>query len=109
MMSTILVHLAALVVCLAVVTDAIGLPTQNTNFAFNLYRKLTEKTDGNLFYSPVSVSIAMAMISEGCNAETANQVNEVMGFVDLDGELKTEVQELLNNFNDESNNYTLSK
>jgi len=32
----------------------------NSAFAFNLYQALGE-TDGNLFYSPYSISLALAM------------------------------------------------
>ena len=51
----------------------------NSAFAFDLFGALREK-DGNLFYSPHSISIALAMIYAGANEETARQMEEVLRF-----------------------------
>ena len=40
----------------------------NTAFAFDLYEQLKD-TEGNLFFSPYSISTAMAMTYEGAEKE----------------------------------------
>ena len=47
----------------------------NSAFAFNLYQELKAK-DGNLFYSPYSISEALAMTYGGARGETEKQMQE---------------------------------
>ncbi len=51
----------------------------NTQFAVNLYDKL-DAGDGNLFFSPFSISTALAMTSGGARGETARQMAQVLQF-----------------------------
>ena len=51
----------------------------NTRFALDLYRLLAQG-DGNLFYSPYSVSQALAMAYAGARDETAAQMAETLRF-----------------------------
>ncbi len=51
----------------------------NNHFAFDLYGKLRkDKPDENLFYSPTSISMALAMTSAGARGETAKQMAAVL-------------------------------
>ncbi|XP_062940524.1 thyroxine-binding globulin [Cynocephalus volans] len=53
----------------------------NADFAFNLYRRLTMETpDQNIFFSPVSISAALDMLSFGACCSTQTQILEVLGF-----------------------------
>jgi serpin B len=52
----------------------------NSIFAFELYQKLKDK-EGNLFYSPYSISLALAMIYAGANNETAQQMADTLQFL----------------------------
>nr|XP_002720298.2 thyroxine-binding globulin [Oryctolagus cuniculus] len=53
----------------------------NADFAFNLYRRFLEETpDRNIFFSPVSISAALAMLSFGACSRTQTQILEVLGF-----------------------------
>ncbi len=53
----------------------------NTAFALDLYRQLLEDAgDDNLFYSPYSLSIALAMTYAGAEGETADQMAEALHF-----------------------------
>ncbi|XP_045393497.1 thyroxine-binding globulin [Lemur catta] len=53
----------------------------NADFAFNLYRRFTLETpDRNIFFSPVSISAALAMLSFGASSSTQTQILEVLGF-----------------------------
>ena len=59
--------------------DAAALVTGNTDFAFNLYRALSSSS-GNLFYSPYSISEALAMTWAGAQGNTASQMAAAMDF-----------------------------
>lgn len=53
----------------------------NADFAFNLYRRFTVETpDRNIFFSPVSISAALAMLSTGACSNTQTQIMESLGF-----------------------------
>lgn len=58
----------------------------NTAFACDLYRYLSEK-DGNLFFSPYSISLALAMLYAGTEEQTETQVAEAMHFTLAESEL----------------------
>jgi len=51
----------------------------NTTFALELYQALRQ-SDGNLFYSPYSVSLALAMTYAGARGETAAQMARTLHF-----------------------------
>jgi len=52
----------------------------NSAFAFELYQALKEE-DGNLFYSPYSISLALAMTYAGARGETAEQMAATLQFM----------------------------
>ncbi len=52
----------------------------NSAFAFDLYRHLHEE-EGNLFYSPHSISVALAMTYAGAGGETAQQMADTLRFL----------------------------
>jgi serine protease inhibitor len=52
----------------------------NSAFAFDLYQALRENK-GNLFYSPYSISLALAMTYAGARVETARQMAETLHFL----------------------------
>ncbi|XP_045719249.1 thyroxine-binding globulin [Mirounga angustirostris] len=52
----------------------------NADFAFNLYWRFTMETpDQNIFFSPVSISAALAMLSFGAYYSTQTQILESLG------------------------------
>ena len=52
----------------------------NSAFAFDLYQALREE-DGNLLYSPHSISLALAMVYAGARGETAQQMADTLHFI----------------------------
>lgn len=65
----------------------------NADFAFNLYRRLTvEIPERNIFFSPVSISAALAMLSFAASSSTQTQILEVLGY-NLTDTPVTEIQQ----------------
>ena len=60
--------------------DMATLVDGNSAFAFDLYQALRE-ADGNLFYSPHSISLALVMTYAGARGETAQQMADTLHFV----------------------------
>jgi len=52
----------------------------NSAFAFKLYQALREE-EGNLFYSPHSISVALAMTYAGARNQTAEQMADTLQFL----------------------------
>ena len=52
----------------------------NSAFAFDLYQRVREEQDGNLFYSPYSISLALAMTYAGARGETEQQMATTMHY-----------------------------
>uniref|UniRef100_A0A8C2R1R4 Serpin family A member 12 n=1 Tax=Capra hircus TaxID=9925 RepID=A0A8C2R1R4_CAPHI len=51
-----------------------------TSFALRLYKQLAAETPGNIFFSPVSLSSTLALLSLGAQADTRTQILEGLGF-----------------------------
>ncbi len=60
--------------------DLARLVSGNTAFALSLYRLLSAENSGNLFYSPYSISVALAMTYAGALGETAQQMASALHF-----------------------------
>ncbi|XP_054571413.1 serpin A9 [Eptesicus fuscus] len=62
-------------------TPASQVAASNTDFAFRLYRRLGLKAPSeNIFFSPVSVSASLAMLSLGARSATKSQLLQSLGF-----------------------------
>ena len=66
--------------------DLDELVSDNSAFALELYQQLKTK-DGNLFYSPYSISLALAMTYAGARGETEKQMADALHFVLTQDEL----------------------
>jgi serpin B len=64
----------------AVTGDESEVVKGNNEFATDLYARLSSSQPGNLFFSPYSVSSALAVAYAGANGETAAQMAKVLHF-----------------------------
>jgi len=60
-------------------SDLADLAIGNSAFAFDLYRRLSQG-DTNLFYSPYSISLALAMTYAGARGQTEQQMADTLHF-----------------------------
>jgi len=60
--------------------DLVTLVDGNSVFALELYQQLGQE-DGNLFYSPYSISLALAMTYAGARGETGQQMADTLHFI----------------------------
>ena len=69
---------------MAIANDATEMTVEaNTKFALELYTELAKENSGqNLFFSPFSISSALAMTAEGARDATALEMGQVLGFPD---------------------------
>jgi serpin B len=88
-------------------SDLDTLCSGNSAFAFELYKQLISTTNDSLFYSPYSISIALAMAYAGANGETEEQMADVLKFMLDNDDLHAAFNKLsieLNSRDDVTNN-----
>ncbi|MGC9527121.1 MAG: serpin family protein [Limnospira sp.] len=76
---------------------------QNNQFALDLYDQLRTETRGNLFFSPYSLSVGMAMTYAGARTQTATEIARVFHFRRSPDSLHPEFTTLLNNIKTRTN------
>jgi serine protease inhibitor len=52
----------------------------NNQFSLELYSNLKDREEGNIFFSPYSISTALAMAYEGARGQTAEEIQSVFHF-----------------------------
>ena len=63
-----------------VTSENVKLSTANAKFACALYRYQAGASTGNMFMSPLSISVAMAMTYLGARNNTKSQMSEILHF-----------------------------
>jgi serine protease inhibitor len=81
-----------------------GVVNANNRFAFELYSELDKKEDGNMFFSPYSMSAALAMTYEGARGDTADEMKSVFHFPD---DMRPDFAAIYNEINSGSEEYEL--
>ncbi|XP_042256118.1 serpin peptidase inhibitor, clade B (ovalbumin), member 1, like 3 isoform X1 [Thunnus maccoyii] len=67
----------------------------NTDFSMALLKKLSEKNNtANIFFSPFSISSALAMVLLGARGNTATQMSEVLCFTEAEKPPQAEAQQM---------------
>jgi serpin B len=79
----------------------------NNQFAIDMYNKLNNH-DANVFFSPYSISSALAMTYEGANGETAEEMRNVLHFPEDNVAMRSSFAELYNLLNKPDKKYKLS-
>ena len=80
--------LRSLILLSAIIPLAAAIPTNNVStiakdnnaFAFDLYQDIIKTEKGNLFFSPFSISNALAMTYAGAANENAEEMAKAMHF-----------------------------
>lgn len=57
--------------------------TLSNAFGINLFKETAQASEGNLMLSPLSATAALSMLINGCEAETYNQIRDMIGYQDL--------------------------
>ena len=87
-----------------------GVAEANNRFTFDLYSHLAkdpEYAGRNLFFSPFSISSALAITYEGARGTTADEIRSVFYFPDDNDAMRRDFAEINAGINKESANYTL--
>lgn len=84
------------------------LASNNNAFAFDMFAKLQASESGNLFFSPYSISEALAMTYAGANADTKAQMAQALHFDRNDTRLHNDFNALDLHLNYSDTNYTFS-
>lgn len=79
----------------------------NNQFAFEIYEELEKTEKGkNIFYSPYSISSALAMTNEGAKGQTEEEINSVFHFPEKET-LRPNFAAIYKNINEGSSEYEL--
>ncbi|XP_017384368.1 serpin B6-like [Cebus imitator] len=87
-----------------------ALSEANGTFALNLLKKLGENNLNNIFFSPMSISSALAMVFMGAKGNTAAQMSQALSFSKIgseDGDIHQGFQSLLAEINRTDTQYLL--
>ncbi|MBN1274672.1 serpin family protein [Candidatus Woesearchaeota archaeon] len=79
----------------------------NNEFAMDLYAQLNEEPGENVFFSPWSISTAVAMVYEGARGDTAGEIRGVFGFPEDDATRRSAYARVLNTLNKARGKYEL--
>jgi len=84
-----------------------GVIDANNQFAFDLYSEFKKEEEGNIFFSPYSISTALAMTYEGARGETAEEMQSVFYFPEDDMDRMSSFAKLYNQINKKDKGYKL--
>uniref|UniRef100_A0A8C1R3F8 Leukocyte elastase inhibitor n=1 Tax=Cyprinus carpio TaxID=7962 RepID=A0A8C1R3F8_CYPCA len=88
------------------------LSAAHTRFSLSLFQKISEgQASANVFYSPLSISAALSMLSLGAGGNTASQIlylTETLHFPEAEGEIHAGFTKLLSEINRAGAPYALS-
>ncbi|CAL8322896.1 unnamed protein product [Boreogadus saida] len=81
----------------------------NTTFTLALFKKITEENkSGNVFYSPLSISSALAMVLLGARGNTSTQMSEALQHQKGEEDINASFSKLLSELNKPDALYSLS-
>lgn len=86
--------------------NASSVPEANNRFAFDLYSQY-KNDEGNLFFSPYSISSALAMTYEGAKGKTADEIASVFHFPNDTAAMRSGFKGVNGYLNQPGKNYAL--
>ena len=84
-----------------------ALSKSNLQFTFKLHKELTKGNSDNVFFSPFSISYALAMTFLGAREKTAEQMADALGISDMKDEVHQNFEKYLSIILKENENFTL--
>lgn len=84
-----------------------NMPASNNRFALDMYHELA-KEPGNVFFSPWSLTSALAMTAEGARGNTAEEIASILHFTGNDTVRRQSFSALNQRFNARASGYSLS-
>ncbi|KAM9094574.1 serpin B7 [Sarcophilus harrisii] len=91
----------------------VSLAAANAEFCFDLFKEMnTNQGTGNVFFSPLSLFIALSLVRMGSRGDCAKQIDKVLHFhtdqgSSNSGGLQSQMKTLLSEINTSSNDYQL--
>ncbi|MFH1364235.1 MAG: serpin family protein [Candidatus Aenigmatarchaeota archaeon] len=82
-------------------------PEQNNMFALDLYNRYKSE-DGNLFFSPYSISSALSMTYEGAKGQTAEEMQAVLHLPDDKNKIRADFVSIYDELNKADKSYKLT-
>lgn len=84
-----------------------GVSRANSLFALDLYRALSASSaEGNIFFSPLSISAALSMVYLGARGDTAGEMEKVLSFSSV-SDVHSHFESLISSINSPSASYIL--
>ena len=80
----------------------------NNQFSIDLYSEISKKSNENIFFSPWSISTAMAMVYEGARGDTAKEIQDVFHFPEDNITRRSSFAKMLNMINKCGGKYQLT-
>ena len=80
----------------------------NNQFSLDLYSEYSSKDDKNVFFSPYSISSALAMTYEGARGKTAEEMQDVLHFPNDTGKMRSDFVSINKELNKADKTYKLS-
>jgi len=78
----------------------------SNRFAFELYERYSSG-NGNILFSPYSISTALSMVYEGARGETADEIGDVFHFIEEPSDRRLAIASILDTLNGKDRDYEL--
>lgn len=78
----------------------------SNRFAFELYERYSS-CNGNILFSPYSISTALSMVYEGAGGETADEIEDVFHFIEEPSERRPAIASIYESLNGKNREYEL--
>ncbi|MCA9820413.1 MAG: hypothetical protein KC440_06635, partial [Nitrosarchaeum sp.] len=81
----------------------------NNQFALDFYSELAAQNDSsdNIFFSPVSISTAFAILYEGADGNTSSEMQDIFGFEEDDSKRRKSFASMMQSLNPQDEQYKL--